>query len=128
MPKFSNTSLERLGTCDRRLQDLFREVIKHWDCTILEGHRSPVRQTELIAQGLSKTMASKHLHVPSRAVDVAPYPVDWRDTPRFDRFGWFVLGVAAAMGIKIRWGHDWDGDHDPNDQTFHDYPHFELAE
>ena len=62
MPKFSNRSAERLATCHADLQRLFNEVIKKYDCTILEGHRSNERQEELYRQGKSKLRAgfSKH--------------------------------------------------------------------
>ena len=44
MPKFGSKSRERLATCDERLQKVFNEVIKHVDCSILEGHRIAERQ------------------------------------------------------------------------------------
>ena len=62
------------------------------------------------------------------AVDVVPYPIDWKDRARFYHFVGFVRGIASQKGIKIRTGADWDGDHLFNDQTFHDLPHFELLE
>jgi peptidoglycan L-alanyl-D-glutamate endopeptidase CwlK len=40
MPQFGKDSLTKLSTCHPDLQKLFNEVIKHYDCTILEGHRS----------------------------------------------------------------------------------------
>ena len=70
---------------------------------------------------------SHHNSDPSRAVDVAPYPIDWNDTERFGRFAGFVLGMAAAMGIPLRWGGDWDRDNDTHDQKFNDLVHFELG-
>lgn len=36
------------------------------------------------------------------------------------------MGVATMMGVKIRWGGDWDLDTDLKDNTFDDLPHFEL--
>ena len=39
MPKFSKKSKSKLETCDSKLQDLFNEVIMHFDCSILCGHR-----------------------------------------------------------------------------------------
>lgn len=126
MPKFGQRSLDRLSTVDTRLQRLFNEVIKYWDCTVLEGIRTLERQRKLVAQGSSKTMNSKHLT--GMAVDVAPYPVDWNDHERFIRFGLFVIGMAAGMGIPVRWGRDWDKDFDLNDQQFNDSPHFEIME
>jgi len=139
MPKFSKQSTDRLATCDQRLQDLFNEVIKHFDCVILEGHRGKELQDKYFAEKKSKTPwpKSKHNGQPSRAVDAVPYPVKWgaagtpdqrrKDIARFYLFAGFVKGVAANMGIKIRWGGDWDGDHDFNDQTFDDLPHFEVV-
>jgi len=130
MPAFSSRSKKQLETCDSRLQDLFNEVIKHYDCTILEGHRDEATQNEYYRTGRSKLKYpnGKHNTLPSKAVDVAPYPIDWEDMDRFYHFGGFVLGMAASMGIKLRWGGDWDGDKSFKDQTFHDMPHFELEE
>jgi peptidoglycan L-alanyl-D-glutamate endopeptidase CwlK len=113
------------------LQNLFNEVVKHWDCTILEGHRSIADQQEAFRRGASKidgvNQIGKHNHQPSLAADVAPYPVDWKDLERFRAFGGFVLGVASQLGIGIRWGGDWDGDREFRDQSFIDLPHFELV-
>ena len=130
MPSFSKRSKSKLETCDKKLQRLMNEVIKHYDCTILEGHRDRATQNEYFRTGRSKLKypQGKHNSTPSKAVDVAPYPIDWEDTDRFYHFAGFVQGMAAGMGIKIRWGGDWDGDHKFTDQTFHDLPHFELEE
>ena len=129
MPRFSQRSKDRLDTCHPDLRKVFNEVIKHVDCTILEGVRTLDRQKELVRTGKSKTLKSKHLPGSdglSRAVDVAPYPIDWNNKERFYIFAGFVKGIAAEMGIKIRMGADWDGDFTTRDQTFHDLPHFEL--
>jgi hypothetical protein len=64
----------------------------------------------------------------SRAVDVAPYPIDWNDTRRFDHFAGIVVGIAHRSGVKIRWGGNWDRDNDLNDQNFNDLVHFELID
>lgn len=126
--KFSKSSMKQLGSCHPQLQWFFDEVIKHYDCTIIEGHRGEERQNELYRTGQSKVEYpnSKHNSHPSMAVDVAPYPIDWNDTKRFYHFAGFVLGLAAEFGVDIRWGGDWDSDNDLNDQTFMDLVHFEL--
>ena len=128
MAKFSERSLRRLSTCDVKLQSLFKEVIKHVDCSILEGHRDERRQEQLFEEGKTKVHYpfGRHNSKPSRAVDVTPYPVDWSDRERQTLFAWFVLGVAARMGINIRWGGDWDKDWKVRDNKFDDFPHFEL--
>jgi hypothetical protein len=117
--KFSNRSKSNLATCHPKLQKIFNEVIKHTDCIILEGHRTIERQKELVAKGVSKTMNSKHLSSPSRAVDVAPFPLDWDDIKGFKNLGKIVIYTADKLGIKIEWGGDWN--------SFKDYPHYQLA-
>ena len=128
MAKFSERSLRRLSTCDVKLQSLFKEVIKHVDCSILEGHRDERRQEQLFEEGKTKVHYpfGRHNSKPSRAVDVTPCPVDWSDRERQTLFAGFVLGVAARMGINIRWGGDWDKDWKVRDNKFDDFPHFEL--
>lgn len=144
MPTFSHESLDRLLTCDPRLVRVFMEVIKHVDCTILYGVRSKEEQNKAYAEGNSTKVwpYSKHNVVPpeklSKAVDAAPYPIDWGNTgtaqqrasaiARFRMFSGFVLGIGAALGIKLRSGGDWDMDFDLSDQKFIDLPHFELVD
>jgi peptidoglycan L-alanyl-D-glutamate endopeptidase CwlK len=130
MPKFSKKSLSKLETCDKRLQDLFLRVVKKFDCTILEGHRSKDRQNKLFDEGKSKLKypKGKHNSLPSKAVDVAPYPIDWNDRERFTYFAGYVIGIAYQMGLKIRWGGDWDMDTQVKDNNFDDLPHFEIKE
>jgi peptidoglycan L-alanyl-D-glutamate endopeptidase CwlK len=128
MPEFSRRSWDRLRTCDDRLQRLFAEVVKHFDCSILCGHRTKEDQETAYSLGASKVVwpNSKHNSLPSVAVDVAPYPIDWKDIRRFYFFGGFVLGIASQMGIAIRWGGDWNRNTLVNDQTLNDLPHFEI--
>mgnify|MGYP003120172875 CR=1 FL=1 len=128
MAKFGNTSLRRLKTCDARIVKVFQTVVKTFDCTVLEGHRTKERQKELVAEGKSKTMKSKHLYDPSRAIDIAPYPIDWEDRERFTYFAGFVMGVASQLGIELRWGGDWDQDTEVKDNRFDDLVHFELMD
>jgi len=130
MPLFSTRSLERLGTCHPDLQYLFNEVVRDFDCTILCGHRPEEDQNEAFEHGFSTKPwpESTHNKKPSKAVDVAPYPVEWDNRERFYYFAGYVKGKAVDLGIKIRWGGDWDGDTRVKDQTFNDLPHFELIE
>ena len=129
MPKFSTRSKERLATCHPDIQKVFNEVIKHVDCTILEGIRTADTQAEYVRTGKSRTMNSKHLEQNdgySHAVDVIAWPIEWDNWQRNYLFAGFVKGIAASMGIKLRIGADWDGDFTTKDQTFHDLPHFEI--
>ena len=130
MPYFGRRSKKQLTTCDKKLQDVFNEVIKHVDCSVLEGHRGEVRQNELYEEGKTKVYFpnGRHNANPSRAVDVVPYPIDWNDRERFHLFAGFVLGIAQSMGIKLRWGGDWNMNFEVDDNNFDDFPHFELID
>ena len=157
MPKYSIASRDNLKTCDPKLQELFNEVIKHYDNKIIEGHRPKEKQDRLFLEGRTKVKwpESKHNSTPAKACDSVPYPIKWptgalkwflselknKDPHRFVliekdvqalfrlyHYGGFVRGVAAALGIDIRWGGDWDNDFDLFDQNFMDLDHFELTE
>ena len=129
MPKFSKKSRDKLATCHPLLQEVFSKVIEHVDCTIIEGVRSIETQEEYVRSGKSKTMNSKHLKQSdgwSHAVDCIAYPIRWDDWKRNYLFAGYVKGVAAALGISLRIGADWNGNFRVDDQSFHDLPHFEL--
>ena len=143
MPRFSQRSLDRLRTCHGDLQTLMHELIQYFDVTIVQGHRSVEEQAELYASGRTKegpilthidgvTKLSKHNHQPSQAVDIVPYPINWADTDRMYLMGGYVkalaikLKEAGQISHDIRWGGDWDGDTEVQDQSFMDLPHFEL--
>lgn len=130
MPTFGQRSRNNLETCHEDLQKLFNEVIKHFDCSVICGHRGQEEQDMAFHDGRSKLKfpQSKHNKMPSLAADVVPYPIDWNDTRRFYMFVGIVRGIAAMMNIPVRCGADWDGDMEVKDQNFHDLPHFELLE
>lgn len=127
---FSQKSAERLATCDPRIQEVLNEAIKHVDFTVLCGHRGEAEQNDAFEDGKSKLQwpYSKHNRVPSLAVDIAPYPINWANTGRFARLAHFILGIAAAKGIKMRWGGDWNKNFETSDETFVDGPHLEVVE
>jgi len=111
MPKFGKRSRKNLESCDPRLQDIFNEVIKHVDCSVIEGHRSKERQNKLYDEGKTQV---KHPNGRHNA---------------FPLFAGFVKGIALAkFNIKLRWGGDWDSDFQVQDNRFDDFPHFELKE
>ena len=128
MPSFSQTSKDCLATCDARLQQVFNEVIKHFDCKVLQGHRGQAEQDKAFAEGASqkKWPNGNHNSMPSKAVDVVPYPVDWTDRERMTLFAGFVIGIAQGMGIDIRWGGDWNENTKVKDNSFDDLPHYEV--
>jgi len=130
MPYFSNRSMQKLFTCDERLQRIAIEVIKYLDITITDGHRSREDQERAYHAGLSKLQypKSKHNKVPSLAMDCVPYPINYDQPEAFYYMAGYIQAVANKMDIPIRWGGDWDKDHDFYDQHFIDLPHFELID
>ena len=128
MPKFGRTSRKRLKTCDEDLIFLLEEVVKYFDCTVLEGHRGKRLQNKYFKEGKSKLKfpEGNHNKKPSTALDVVPYPIDWDDRERMTYFAGYVKGIAMMLGIPIRWGGDWNSNNDLKDNNFDDLPHFEL--
>lgn len=134
MPKFGQRSTQNLDECHEDIQTVFKEVVKHFDCTVIEGHRGEVEQNEAYRTGKSKAKwgQSKHNKQPSLAADVMPYPINWNDLNRMRYFAGFVVGISKMMkdrGIidhDLRWGGDWDRDTEVKDNKFQDLPHFEL--
>jgi peptidoglycan L-alanyl-D-glutamate endopeptidase CwlK len=156
MPEFNKESFERLKTCDIRLVELFTEVVKEFDCIVLEGARDKKTQERYFQEGTSKLSwpDSKHnVEFPDKslAIDVIPYPINrvfendlWghgrdyytavpnilryivHNIERWFKFGGYVLGVAQQMRIPLTWGGDWDEDNQMSDHRLDDLPHFEL--
>ena len=128
MAKFGSRSKKNLSSCHSDLQKVFNEVIKKVDCSVLCGHRGEEDQNKAFDEGRSKVKYpnGRHNADPSYAVDVTPYPVDWKDRERQTLFAGYVIGVAQGMGIDLRWGGDWDQDFQVSDNKFDDFPHFEI--
>lgn len=120
MPKFSATSTKRLKTCDDRLQLIMSELIKELDVMIICGHRNKEDQNKAFAMGKSKLKwpHGKHNKLPSLAVDVMPYPLDWDDIDRVKDMLSRIARIAKEHGIKLRYGRDF---------SFKDWNHVELA-
>lgn len=129
MPAFSRRSLARLETCDHRLQMVMKRAITRYDFTVLCGHRTKEEQNDAFERGVSKLRwpRSKHNKMPSLAVDIAPFPIDWDNLERFRELAAIVMDEAAKLNIKLRWGGDFNMNGKPDDK-FVDMPHFELIE
>lgn len=146
MPKFSQSSRQKLETCDVDLQRICNYAIQVFDFTVLYGHRTPEEQFELFKKGREFVdgeweiankkevvtycdgyiVKSNHNYDPSRAVDIVPYPINWKDHKRMHYLAGHIMMVAHELGVSIRWGGDWDQDTQVRDETFSDLLHFEL--
>lgn len=103
--------------------DLVRVVkraieISDVDFTVLEGVRTLKRQRQLVAQGASKTMRSRHLT--GHAVDLGAWvggSVRW-DWPLYYQIEAAMKAAAKELSVPIEWGGDW--------KSFKDGPHWQL--
>lgn len=107
------------------------------DFSVLETLRTLEKQKVYFVQGRTKTMHSKHLmqHTGyAHAMDLAPYPCDWkkveeedpREIARFGVLAGIIRTCAILEGVDIINGMDWDGDGETLDHNFFDAPHFQL--
>lgn len=119
--KYSARSLKNLNgihpdlrrVIDRALQD------SPLDFVVIEGLRTKERQKQLVTNGASKTMNSRH--ITGHAVDLLPIGTNGKpafDWPLYDRLAPAVKAAAEKEHVDLVWGGDWT--------SFKDGPHFEL--
>jgi len=129
MPKFSKQSTAKLKTCHPLLAVIALEAIEEMDFVVLCGHRTPAEQQELYKQGRATKgrivthvdgikKKSKHNYLPSLAMDLAPYPIDWNDLERFKKLADIIMRIAKENATPLEWGGAW---------KMKDYPHFQLG-
>lgn len=138
--KFSQKSLDKLVGVHPLLVDIVHDVMSMqvMDFSVNEGVRTLERQKQLVAEGKSRTMDSKHLKQSDgygHAVDLYPSPIDMvavnkgnaKEIFRFGVIAGLMFAAAKKRGILIVNGADWDGDGQTLDHTFFDAPHFQLV-
>lgn len=126
MPKFSLRSKERLATCHKDIRTVLNHLIEYIDFSVICGHRGKADQNKAYAEGTSKLEYPKSAHnsLPSRAVDIVPYPLDWNDIGEFKRLNGAFTVVAeylyntGQIKSKFEWGGSW--------KKLKDYPHYEI--
>jgi len=120
MRKYSQRSLNNLRGIHPDLRCVIDQALQDspLDFVVIEGLRTVDRQKQLVAQGASRTMNSRH--ITGHAVDLMPIgpsgpAFDW---PLYDQLGPAVKLAADKLGVALDWGGDW--------KSFRDGPHFEL--
>lgn len=130
MGSFSKKSLVLLSECDERLVSICNEVIKIYDFSILVTYRGEDEQNKAYIEKKSKFKFpnSKHNKVPSLAIDIAPFPIDFNDTNRFFYLAGLMMATAKKLGVEIRWGGDFNMNNNFKDSQLVDLVHFEILE
>ena len=123
MYRLGRRSLENLDGVHPDLVAVVHEAISitRQDFTVIEGLRTRERQKELVANGFSTTMNSRH--ITGHAVDMIPYPIP-HDWDRYRPHQWLDIEEAMKLsakrqGVSIEWGGQW--------RTFVDRPHWQLS-
>ncbi|ECG8601150.1 M15 family metallopeptidase [Salmonella enterica subsp. salamae] len=120
--QFSKRSEKSLAGVNADLISLARVALSlsPVDFCVTEGLRTKERQRELVAEGKSQTMKSRHLT--GHAIDVYAYPPgcpggswDWK---YYEQIAQVFKRASRQTGIPIEWGGDW--------KTLKDGPHFQL--
>ena len=133
MYKFGKSSEDRLASVHPDLVRVCRRMLGYGilDATVVQGRRSKEDQDRAFKEGKSKLKypQSKHNSDPSDAIDIAPFingKISW-NTQHCLVLAGLMLAAASELGVKVRWGGNWDRDGEPvTDQTFNDLVHFEL--
>lgn len=109
------------------------------DFTVICGPRSKADQEKAFDSGNTKVHYPNSAHNATHpktgeprscAIDVIPYPfTNWEDPKMLT--GWksiadAMMAAAAALGVKIRWGGDFNRDGNKTTSDAWDKPHFEL--
>lgn len=88
------------------------------DFCVLEGLRTLDRQKQLLAQGATTTLKSRHLT--GHAVDLAAMSggeIRW-DWPLYHKLAVVIKAAAKVEKVPLEWGGDW--------RKFKDGPHWQL--
>lgn len=109
MFKFSQRSLNRLEGVKPELVAVANRAIEITtvDFGITEGLRTVERQKQLVAQGRSQTMKSRH--ITGDAVDVAAYmngEVCW-ELAVYDNIADAFAQAGRELGVGVLWGAAW---------------------
>ncbi len=119
---FSKRSLKSIKTegLDHRLILLLGLMLEYspYDFVVTETLRTKERQAQLVKEGKSKTMNSRHII--GKAFDIAiliDNKITW-DLKYYQEFGNIILKLAERLGFPIECGCFW--------KTFIDGPHIQI--
>ncbi len=144
---FSRRSFQRLNTCHDDIIAVCNELILITDFTVITGRRTQEEQFHLFKSGRERFKGTwevvnrkkvvtykdgfkrlsrhqtEHGEV-STAIDLAPYPIRWKNIERFQFLAGAFLGIAHRLQMQeiiysqFEWGGHW--------KRFKDYPHIQI--
>ena len=135
-PRFPHSVLEVARTAEQQAQNVATGVSQTLDSRHLDGPPAnavdaapdPLRWPKLPQQLEALLMSVGVQDRPGFRTLLAGYV---KQVARWYYFGGYVLGTADQMRRHgeltrpVRWGGDWNGDRQVDDQRFDDLPHFE---
>lgn len=119
--KLSPKDRERLKGVHPDLVRVVERAAEITDCpfVVLEGKRTLARQKQLLAQGATTTLNSRHLT--GHAIDIAPLDkkgqASW-SWPLYYPLAKVIKQAAKEENVPLEWGGDW--------KKFPDGPHWQL--
>ena len=131
--KFGRKSVMNYAQLSLKLKRVSARVLDYGiiDFSIDCAYRSRGEQNRLFDIGRSKVIwpRSKHNHLPAIAMDLVSYVAgksSWNKLHCCFLAGLVQAAAIEITGEKLRWGGNWDMDHEPiTDQDFQDLVHFE---
>jgi len=147
MPYLGKKSRAHLDTTHHDIIAVCNELILITDFSVIWGRRPPKIQFNLFKKGRTlkrgrwvitdkskivtykdgyKKLSRHNVPAPeeSTAVDLAPYPIRWKDIGRFRFLAGGFLGIAHRLRMEgiiesqFQWGGNW--------RSFKDWPHFQI--
>lgn len=134
MRRWGKDSKRVYDELDPRLQRIVTRVRDEiMDISLIEGFRDEHRQNILYDAGSStlRWPDGKHNQMPSKAVDLQPYPMPGRNDLIFAALAYIASAailIGKEEGVTLRWGGDWNRNGDVSDQNFYDLWHLEIVE
>lgn len=116
---FSKHSRAILKNADPKLQEVLNHAIKEFDFSVICSTRNEADQEAAFKAKASRAHfgQSPHNYIPSLAVDIIPFPCDWKDIKKFKEMAACVLKIAGRLHIDLEWGGSW---------KLKDFPHMQL--
>lgn len=124
-------SSARLATCHEDIQKVVLKLLEVMPIGVTCGHRGKDEQDRLYLEKKTQVLfpASRHNSYPAMAVDLVPIvngSYDFNNREQLCYMAGMAMGIAYSLGIKLRWGGDWNQNNLVADNKFDDYYHLEI--